>query len=271
MVARVRHRKTGLAGVAWLLFCLGSTGCANAWDEITSRDFSFKACFAAKPDPLVVLSTSTDGDKRASALRDLKDPKIVGVDPERKEAVFKVLSASAVAEHQPLCRLAAISALRSFHDPRVPKALEDAYYRAAAGNFSPDTVTVIRCQTLEALGETGDPLGLELLIRVVKEPPVEGPEQDQVMKSQERAAAARALGLGKYKNYEATAALLNLLKTERDNVALRDIATKSLRDVTGKDFPADANVWADFLQQSGPVESVQAGGKEAVILPVRNK
>ncbi len=50
---------------AWLLAlvaCLGPGGC-QAWDEVTSRDFTVKEMFS-HPDPMWVLNNTQDGDKR---------------------------------------------------------------------------------------------------------------------------------------------------------------------------------------------------------------
>src|SRR5271166_6353563 len=70
-----------MAAGLWLLpaVCLGLGGCANFWDDVTARDFNFKAYFfGPKPDPLVVLRDTTDGNKRARALASLKEPHQTG-------------------------------------------------------------------------------------------------------------------------------------------------------------------------------------------------
>jgi hypothetical protein len=89
---------------------------------------------------------------------------------------------------------------------------------------------------------------VELLVQVLREPPVEGPDPDRQQKLDERIAAAHALG--HFKNYQATEALVGVLRTDQD-VALRQRTNESLQTVTGKDFPADAQVWAEFLHQPG--------------------
>ena len=53
------------------LASLGLCGCAGLWDDVTSRNFHLQALFV-KPDPLVVLRDSTDGDDRAKAFRALQ-------------------------------------------------------------------------------------------------------------------------------------------------------------------------------------------------------
>src|SRR5207237_5415126 len=131
-----------------------------------------------------------------------------------------------------------------FKDPEAVKVLEEAYDRA--GGFSPETANILRCQALDALGETGRPEAVELLVKVVREPPVEGPEEDEQAKTDERIAAARALG--HFKEYQATEALAGVLRADQD-VALRDRAAESLRTITGKDLPADYQAWSDFLNK----------------------
>jgi hypothetical protein len=231
--------------------CLAPGGCANFWDEVTSRDFHFKDVFAPRPDPLWVVRNSPDGDKRAKALRALQEPLAHGGSAEQQEVVVQVLLYAASKDTQPLCRLGAIQSLRRFMDRRTVEGLKDAYYRA--GSFNAETATVIRCQALEALGETASPAAVELLVGVLREPPVAGPDPDRQQKLDERIAAARALG--HFKNYQATEALVGVLRTDQD-VALRQRANESLQSATGQDFPADARVWADFLHQPGNQEAL---------------
>jgi hypothetical protein len=235
------------------LGCLAHAGCANFWDEVTSRDFHFKDVFAQRPDPLWVVRNSPDGDKRAKALRALQEPLAHGGTAEQQEVVVPVLLYAAAKDTQPLCRLAAVQSLRTFKDPRAVEGIKDAYYRA--GSFNPETANVIRCQALEALGETGSPAAVDLLVQVLREPPVEGPDPDRQQKLDERIAAAHALG--HFKSYQATEALVGVLRTDQD-VALRQRANESLQAATGKDFPADARVWADFLHQPGNQEALAA-------------
>src|SRR5262249_31156370 len=105
---------------AFLLFtfCLFSSGCANFWDDITSRDFSVNSFFV-KPNPMLVLRDSTDGDKRARALAALHEPKQFGGTDDEQNTVVKILTTAAASESQPLCRLAAIEALGHFKDARA--------------------------------------------------------------------------------------------------------------------------------------------------------
>ncbi|MBV9122927.1 MAG: HEAT repeat domain-containing protein, partial [Planctomycetes bacterium] len=116
-----------LAGVAFT--SLGLCGCSDFWETITSHDFEFKALYE-KPNPLVVLRDSTDGDKRARALRALKEPLRNGGTEQDQQAVLDILTAAATKEPQPLCRLAAIEALGHFQDPRAVEALKSAFFNA---------------------------------------------------------------------------------------------------------------------------------------------
>jgi hypothetical protein len=244
----------GFRGLLVALAGCGLGGCAT-WDDVTSRDFSLHAYFH-KPDPLVVLRDSTDGDKRHDALLALREPMQFGGTQEQQEMVVQVLTAAATSDRSALCRQAAIQALRNFKDPRAAEALKEAYYRA--GSFNPETATVIRCQALVALGDTGQPTAVETLVKVLREPPVEGAEVDRQQKMDERIAAARALG--KFKHYQSTEALVEVLRTEQD-VALRDRAHDSLKLATGKDLPPDAQAWADFLHQTGDKPAPDGGNK----------
>ena len=74
-----------------------------------------------KPNPLLVLRDSSDGDKRAKALRALREPKQYGGGDAEQEAIVSILTTAATTEKQPLCRLAAIQSLGHFKDPRAVK------------------------------------------------------------------------------------------------------------------------------------------------------
>jgi HEAT repeat protein len=232
----------------WLLpIFLGPlfAGCAGFWDDVTSRDFSIHNFFN-KPNPLVVLRDSTDGDLRARALRALHEPKANGGTDEQQDVVVKILTTAATSEKQPICRLAAIQALGTFKDPRVVDGLLNAFYNASS--FTAETATVVRCEALTALGQVGNPAAVDLLVRVVREPAAEGADADRQQATDVRIAAARALA--HFRHYEATAALVHVLKAEKD-IALRDRAYESLKIATGKDLPPDALAWEQALQQTG--------------------
>src|SRR5262249_55099353 len=190
---------------------LGLCGCSGFWDEVTSRDFEFQSMFV-KPNPLLVLRDSTDGDQRAKAMRALHEPAQHGGTAQEQELVIQILTTAAKTDKQPLCRLAAIQSLGECKDPRAAPALMDAFYSAKV--FAPDTATIIQCQALTALGNTHDPAGVELLARVTKEPPPaeDVTEHEKQQSLDIRIAAARALG--NFKDNKAEEALVYVLKTE---------------------------------------------------------
>lgn len=217
-------------------------GCAGFVDEVTSRDFKFQSLYT-RPNPMLVLRDSTDGDQRAKALRTLREPRQSGGSDADQDAVVGILVAAATTEKQPLCRLAAIQSLSRFQDPRAVQGLSDAFFNATA--FAPDTATVIRCQAVTALGKTGSPQALELLARVAREPQAEGTEQERQQALDVRIAAARALA--NYNQPQAAEALVRVMRGEKD-VALRDRAYESLQVVTGKRMPVDDQAWDAYLQ-----------------------
>ncbi|HEV3235959.1 MAG TPA: HEAT repeat domain-containing protein [Gemmataceae bacterium] len=238
----------------WRLACaglinLGFCGCAGFWDDVTSHDFEVNSLFV-KPNPLVVLKDSTDGDKRARALRSFREPVQYG-DPEMQDTVVNLLTAAAVSEHQYFCRLAAIQSLGHFKDPRAVKALEEAYYKADAeyreGKFPLDAASAIQCQAIRSLGQTENPAAVNILVRIVGEARLEGAEKDQQQAMDKRIAAARALG--NFTSYQATESLVKVLQSEKD-VALRDSAHESLKKITKKDLPPDYQNWNDLLHES---------------------
>ncbi len=238
------HRRLFFAVVA----CSALSGCAGFWDDITSRDYHFKDAFKAKPEPLWVIRNSNDGDKKSKALRSLQEPLQHGGTKQDQEVIVSILVQSATSDPQVLCRMAAISALQHFKDPRAVEALKDAYYRASSfQREQPESTAVIKCQALAALGVNGTPAAVDLLVRVLKEPPQTGPEKDKQDSLNERIAAARALA--HFPQYQAAEALVAVLRTDQD-VALRNRVTESLQEMTGQELPADAQAWADFLHKS---------------------
>jgi hypothetical protein len=245
----------------WLLVplaaaLLGLGGCALVDEPSSTMKDVFHWNFERFHDPenpLEVVRTSQDGNLRARALRCLKEPLANGGTKGDQDVIVAVLNYTAANDSQALCRMAAVDTLRKFRDPRAVDGLKDAYYRA--GSFNAEVATVLRCQALQALGETGQPAAVDTLVRVLREPPVEGPDQDRQLKLDERIAAARALG--NFKQYQATEALVEVLRNDR-NIALRARAHESLVSATGRDLAADATVWAEYL--SSPANSKDAPG-----------
>jgi hypothetical protein len=236
-----------LAVGALALALAASAGCRNL-DDFHWKKLNFEV-FRDPDNPMEVIRTSKDGNARARALACLKEPLANGGSQQDQDAVLAVLNYSASHESQVWCRLSAIDALRRFKDPRAADGLKEAYYRA--GSFNPEQATVIRCQALTALGETRQPAAVEVLVRVLREPPVEGPDQDRELKLRERIAAAKALR--GYGDQQATAALVEVLQREKDD-ALRNNAHESLVATTGKRLPPDGQVWSDYFQNPDKVD-----------------
>jgi HEAT repeat protein len=220
-------------------------GCASFWDDVTSRDYDIRSHFV-KEDPLVVLRDSKDGNKRARAYRALKEPKTHGGSDRDQDFLIELLTAAARTEPQFYPRLMAIQKLGEFKDPRAVAALVGGYYEARA--FLPDKAkeNMIHCQVLTALGKVGHPSGLELLVTVLRQGPVEGPQLDRQMALDERIAAARALA--NFPGYQATEALAQVMKREKD-VALREAAHEAIVTCTGQKLPRDYQAWDELLQQ----------------------
>jgi hypothetical protein len=231
-----------LAGAA--LAGLSLCGCATFWDDVTSRDRDYRALFI-KPDPLVVLRDSKDGDKRARAYLALKEPKPSGGTDREQDQVLELLAVASRTEPQFYPRLMAVQKLGEFKDPRAAQVLIDAY--STAHPFPADKVTMLRCQALTGLGEVGHPSAVDFLARVVRQPPAVGSADERQLVMDERLAAARALG--HFPQYQATEALVRVLQAEKEDVALRTCAHESLQASTGKDLPMDGKAWEDLLHK----------------------
>ena len=242
-----RGKRWGLRLAACVVAGMG--GCAN-FEEFNIKKMNFEV-FRDPENPVEVIRNSKDGNERARALACLTEPKARNGTQQEQDVVVSLLVYSAANESQPWCRVAAISALRKFKDPRAVEGLKDAYYRA--GTFVPQTAALIRGQALSGLGDTGNPAAIKLLLTVLKEPPVDGPDEDRQTKLNERIVAARALG--HFKNYEAMSALVDILRTEKDPELLTP-AHESLVEATGKNIPPDAQAWAEFLQNPNSPKNV---------------
>jgi hypothetical protein len=238
----IRHSLDIRHSTLVILVLLSLAGCASSsWDDATAVSPTGKFADTValrfhllfhKIDPMQTLAESTDGDLRARAYRMLKEPKQTGGNEQEQAHLLEVLAAAAKTEKQTICRLAAVEKLGEFQDPRAVKALTDAFY--APANFS-DKQPVVRMACLTSLGRTGDASGLETLTEAA----LRDPSMDV------RIAAAQALG--NFKDYQAPQALVEILKQEK-NGALRHQAAESLQQITGKDLPADATAWEDFLR-----------------------
>jgi hypothetical protein len=244
-------------------------GCADFWEDITSRDEPFsqrcKEVFS-KPDPLVVLRDSTDGDRRAKALRRLTEPKQRGGTDSEQNMVVEILSKTAASDPQPLCRLIAIEKLGHFKDPRVAKALEAAFYGVDTipSQFA-DLTTRIQCQAISSMGECGNPEVIPLLTQVLKEPPAD--RSDEALHRNDRCTAA-ARSLAHFNEAQATEALLHVMQNKKEDIALRDCAYTALEKATGKNMPNDPQAWEDFLHPKDGSAIAQQKSKGFNIVPV---
>lgn len=214
-------------------------GCAGFWDEVTSRDFHVRNWWTTD-DPLIVLRDSTDGWKRAKAIARLSDPKT----KEDQENYFKILSAAALSDNQPMCRLAAIEVLGKSKDPRAPKILEDVYVQRLP--FTPELAKVVRQQALSSLELTGEANARHMFIRVARQPGADATSAtaDHLQTLDERLAAIRALS--KYPQADSVETLIHLMETDRD-VAIRSRAWDSLKTATHKDIPNDPKLWREMF------------------------
>jgi HEAT repeat protein len=226
-----------------LLACLGLTGCAGWWDEVTAKNY-WQNLGKPTPPPQVVLAQSDDGVLRAKALRALKEPGPEG-GQEKQGQYLELLGKAAVGDRDSVCRLAAIRTLGKYKDPRAVEILQDAYFKSTT--FPPEVNTVLRQAALTSLGQTGSAEARDLLVRVAGQPPTvkEASEVERQMATDERLAAIRALG--SFKQYDTTKTLVHILKNERD-VAVRDRAHESLQRATGRSLPQDATAWEELLQ-----------------------
>jgi HEAT repeat protein len=236
-------RRRITAGVALAVCLLGACGCANFWDQVTSRNFKVKDLFT-KREAMVVLRTSGDGDERAQALLKLKEPIRNGGTQQLQDEVMELLANTAVRDPQPLCRLAAIQKLGEFKDDRNLKPLQDAFYNAGDFGSTTPAATRIQCQALAALGQTGNPAAVPFLIEKLKEPPAL--RSDLAQQRTDRCTAA-ARSLARMHDPRGNEALAQILRNDKEDLAVRERALLALQDSTGQRLPADFQAWEDYL------------------------
>ncbi len=243
MYSHVFHR-WAWKGFAPLVLCVGVMGCASFFDEVTSREFKMQNLWT-REDPLIVLRDSTDGEKRARALASLKEPLRNGGNEKDQDVYLKILSISAKEDREPYCRLCAIRALSKFKDARATKVLEDVYTQSRLP-FTPEFNSMIRQEALASLENTPSEDVRKLLIRVARQPgpPNDASLTDRQQTQDEKLAAIRALA--RQRHPESAQTLVHILETEKD-VALRTRAQESLREMTGKNLPADAVAWKQAI------------------------
>lgn len=217
-------------------------GCA-AMDDFSWTQRNFEV-FVTPSDPLAALK-SEDPNLRKRALRAMPEPLRNGGTQKDQDAYVAALCQAAASDTTPLCRMAAINTLRQYRDPRAIEGLKEAYYRASS--FHGEQATVLRRLALTALGESRDESAVELLVKVLREPPAEGPDVDRDARVQERIVAARALG--HYQSYQAVSALVEAMGRAED-VGLQRVSHESLVTITREDLPPDARQWEEYLRRT---------------------
>jgi HEAT repeats/PBS lyase HEAT-like repeat len=220
-----------------------ATGCAASFDDITSKEFKFGQLWAAPPPPMQVLETSTDGYARAKAFTRLDEAKN---DPALENKQISMLQQAALADRDPLCRMAAIRTLGRYTDPRAPKILSDVYY-SDPPKVGAEYKALIRQQALIALEQTSPGEAKAIFVKAAKQPAGEltgTASRDRMEILDERLAAVRALG--KYNSPDSIDTLVGLLDKEKD-VAIKQCAAESLKNITKKDIPADGKLWHDYF------------------------
>ncbi|HEX3313524.1 MAG TPA: HEAT repeat domain-containing protein, partial [Gemmataceae bacterium] len=227
-------------GILLLVF---TTGCAVTWDEMTSKEFKFSQLYSTPPTPMQVLATSTDGDARAKAFTRLDEARN---DPTLENKQIDLLQRAAFTDRDPLVRMAAIRTLGRYTDPRAPKILADVYFSdppKVAAEYKP----LIRQQALVALETTSPGDARQIFLKAAKQPSAEltaSASRDRMEILDERLAAIRALG--KYNAPDSIETLVELVEKEKD-VAIKQCAAESLKNITKKDIPADGKMWREYV------------------------
>ena len=136
-----------------------------------------------------------------------------------------------------------------------PEIIETAYLQNLT--FGQEMNGLLRQQCLTSMADCGGPIALRRLVLVAKEPPANGNGADRQETIDRRLTAVR--GLGKFKDPEAAATLVSVMRSEKD-IALRDRAHDSLVACTGKNLPADSPQWATYVPASTSSGIQPAGG-----------
>jgi HEAT repeat protein len=236
------------------LLLISGLGCAQTWDDLTAHspeggfanDLRFRtALLLHRRPPLEVLAESQDGDLRARAYKALKEPREHGGTDEDQKMMMDLLASAAKTEKFAYCRVAAVEKLGQFKDPRAVSALQDAFY--APANVS-ERNPIVRVAVVQQLARKDDAHAAKLLIDALGKDPARDV----------RLAAAEGLGHQRYA--ETAEALVQVLKDDQD-VALRHVATESLKKITGKDMPAKPEPWEAYLQNPGSVQTADVKGR----------
>lgn len=254
-------------------------GCARTWDVVSSQRFRenpFGTLFTSE-DPITVLRNRVDGNDRADAMRRLKEPAKNGKGQAEQDEALQILWTAATTDPSPIVRVAAIDALGRFDDPRAVRMLMDAYQKAdgvpsdpakvvnadvtpasaidpiallGPSGFEPSFVATLRSRTVTALAGKQDAEAVGFLAKVATTDPA---GEDRQLDRDVRAAAVR--GLGQMRSKEAAVALASVLKQEATrDVVLAQNAHEGLKQLTGKDLPADPDQWSQVVQAGVSVE-----------------
>ena len=211
---------------------LSLSGC-GVWDEVSSREFTIKGMFTKPPDPVVVLKTDQDGDHRARDSRQLKEPKQNGGTDKDQDAFVALLASAARSEPKALVRLAAIQTLAPIQRPTRRRRPQG---RVLRGQFlqqnSPGIDQHVPVATLAALGQSGHPAAVDLLVLTLKGPP-DRPRALAPTAAHPGQTHRRRRALGNFKQYKSVEALVDVLRKDKD-IALRDCVHMSLVSATGK-------------------------------------
>lgn len=243
-----------------LVFAWWSSGCAYFWEDITAHspegglvnDFKYRMQLLFNPPhPLDVLAQSRDGDFRARAYRQLKEPRDYGGSDDEQQKFIEGLIWGAKHEPDTVARIAALERLAECKDPRARE-----FFFSVEQSKEPilyyDREVIVQIAALNALGRMHDPRAVPILARAAQF----GATLDV------RLNAVRALK--NYPSNETAQVLVEILRDEeRKPVSQRQVALQhevraGLREFTGRDFPAEAKPWADYLAQHPPIEPPNA-------------
>jgi len=281
------RRSIRLVSVAVAGLGLGNLfGCAG-FDEIGSRRFKeepFTTLFVAD-DPMTILRSSGEADRRVKAMRNVKEPIASGGSQADQDELIGILSNTASTDIQGVCRLAAIDTLARMRDPRAGEVLIKVWATAAPTPpepttkqgvaqasltrqlpglpFAPEVTIAVQGRTLEAIGQKQSPEGLPILIQLAEAPikkkertiemDILGSGGDDQSQFELRLSAIR--GLSYYQSEpKAIECLIRILQTEKD-VAIRGRTQASLVKITGQTFAADYELWLKWWQAGGTVNT----------------
>ncbi len=265
-----------------VIFCATGSmtlvGCASTWDRVSSQSFRaapFKS-MTKNDDAMLVLRSKSDGNSRAEAMRNLREPLANSQTEQIQNEALQILAEAATTSPSPVVRTAAIDALGRFRDPRAVNILIAAYHKADGNTnepgpngeilqvgasssesfqnpssllgpigFEPAFRTTLRSRVATALANTSQPEAVQFLAKVAQTRPsttIEDPSERDV-----RAAAVRSLGSIRTK--ESVAVLAEVLKSENGrDVVIAGHAVDGLKRLTGKNFEADPEKWSAVVQ-----------------------